>query len=151
MARDQTPATKKPTKARVAQSAAARAAASARKTAIKRTAVARNIPAQQAEGFMNFIRSQGVVGLAVGLVLGTQIKVLVDQLLASFVNPLLGIVLPGAGDLSQKKFVFDALGKTAIFAWGQFVYVLMSFLIVVAIIYYLVKALRLDKLEKKKD
>ena len=138
------PSTSKPTKARVAKSAAAKAAASAR----SRAASVRGVQARQTEGFMNFIRQQGVVGLAIGLVLGTQVKTLVDQLLASFVNPVLGIVLPGNGDLSQKQFVFDAWGKTAIFTWGQFAYVLLSFVIVAAIIYYIVKILKLDKLKK---
>ncbi len=143
--------TDKPTKARIAQSAAAKAAASARATALKQASAARSVPSREAEGFMNFIRSQGVIGLAVGLVLGTQIKTLVDQLLASFVNPLLGIFLPGEGDLSQKKFTLNTLGETAVFAWGQFAYVLMSFMIVAAIIYYIIKALKLDKLDYKKD
>ena len=106
-------------------------------------------PKSPLEGFMNFIREQGVVGLAVGLVLGTQVKVVVDTFIASFLNPILGIILPGSGDLSQKVFIFDAWGKRAEFAWGQFVYVLISFVAIAAIIYYIVKALRLDKLKKK--
>ncbi len=106
-------------------------------------------PATHVEGFMNFIREQGVVGLAVGLVLGTQIKVVVDTFIASFLNPIVGIILPGQGDLSQKIFVFDAWGKRAEFAWGQFVYVLISFVAVALIVYYVVKALRLDRLKKK--
>lgn len=130
------------------KSAAVRAAA-ARARAAERAALARQLPSQQAEGFMNFIRQQGVVGLAIGLVLGTQIKVLVDQFLASFVNPILGIVLPGKGDLTQKQFALHAWGERAEFAWGQFMYVLMSFIIVALIIYYIVKGLRLDKLHKK--
>jgi large conductance mechanosensitive channel len=101
------------------------------------------------EGFMEFIRQQGVIGLAVGLVLGTQIKVVVDTFIASFLNPILGIILPGSGDLSQKIFVLDVFDKRAEFAWGQFVYVLISFVAVAVIIYYIIKALRLDKLAKR--
>lgn len=134
---------------RAAKSAAAKAAGTARKNAYQKAAAAQKIQARELEGFMNFIRSQGVVGLAVGLVLGTQIKTLVDQLLASFVNPFIGLVLPGAGDLSQKKFSLSVGDETAVFAWGQFAYILMSFIIVAAIVYYLVKALKLDKLDKK--
>lgn len=136
-------------KTRAAKAAGAKAAATVRNKTQQKVIAAKDAPRRHATGFMEFIRTQGVVGLAVGLVLGTQIKVLVDQLLASFVNPLLGLFLPGEGDLSQKKFAFDALGETAVFAWGQFAYVLMSFLIVAAIIYYLVKGLKLDRLDKK--
>ena len=131
---------------RAAKSAAAKAAATARRRARKTAETTR------LGGFMNFFREQGVVGLAVGLVIGTQVKVVVDQLIASFVNPVLGLVLPGQGDLSQKKFTLtiSSIEKTAIFAWGQFVYVLISFLTVAAIIYYIIKALKLDKVDKPK-
>jgi large conductance mechanosensitive channel protein len=118
------------------------------KAKVVKTKVA-NKPKQEAAGFMNFVRQQGVVGLAVGLVLGTQIKALVDQLIASFINPVLGLVLPGQGSLSQKVFVWDVLGKRAEFSYGAFIYVLISFLTVAFIIYYIVKALRLDKLQKQ--
>lgn len=100
-------------------------------------------------GFTEFIRQQGVVGLAVGLVLGTQIKLVVDTFIASFLNPILGIILPGSGDLSQKTFALDVGDQQAVFAWGQFVYVLISFVAVAVIIYYIVKSLRLDKLAKR--
>ena len=136
---------------RAAKAAAAKAAATARKRAYK--TVKRTTKTTRLDGFMTFIREQGVVGLAIGIVIGTQVKILVDQLIASFVNPILGLVLPGQGDLSQKKFTLtiSEWGKTAIFSWGQFVYVLISFLTVAAIIYYIIRALKLDKLDKKKD
>lgn len=108
-------------------------------------------PKKEAGGFMEFIRQYSVIGLAVGLVLGTQIKALVDQLIASFINPILGLVLPGKGDLSEKVFAWTvpALDKEAVFSYGAFIYVLLSFLTVAVIIYYLIKAFRLDKLAKK--
>lgn len=102
-------------------------------------------------GFMAFVREQGVVGLAVGLVLGTQVKTLVDQLVASFINPLLGLVLPGGGNLADKTFSFTFHGKTADFGYGAFIAVLISFMTVAAIIYFIVKGLKLDKLDKKKE
>lgn len=128
---------------RAAKSAAAKAAATARNRALERTQ----------RGFFEFIREQGVVGLAIGIVMGTQVKMVVDQLIASFINPLIGLLLPGQGDLSQKKFhlTLSDPNKTAVFAWGQFVYVLISFLAVAAIIYYIVKGFKLDKIDKKKD
>jgi large conductance mechanosensitive channel len=98
------------------------------------------------QGFVDFVREQGVVGLAVGLVLGTQIKTLVDQLVISFVNPLVGLLLPGGGSLQEKAFGIN----DQTFKWGAFVSQLISFLIVAAIIYFVVKGLKLDKLDKKK-
>lgn len=101
-------------------------------------------------GFMTFVREQGVVGLAVGLVLGTQVKTLVDQLVASFLNPLIGLMLPGEGSLAQKTFSLSLFGKTADFGYGAFIAVLISFLSVAAVIYFIVKGLKLDKIDKKK-
>ncbi len=108
-------------------------------------------PKQQLHGFMNFIREQGVVGLAVGLVLGVQVKAVVDSLIASFINPLLGILLPGTGDLNKKVFTISLGDKQAIFTYGAFLSVLLSFIVVAAVIYYVVKALKLDKLDKQKS
>jgi large conductance mechanosensitive channel len=99
------------------------------------------------QGFVDFVREQGVIGLAVGLVLGTQIKTLVDQLVASFVNPFVGLLLPGGGSLPEKAFHIS----DQTFKWGAFVSQLISFLIVAAIIYFAVKGLKLDKLDKKKE
>lgn len=121
-----------------------------RKAATKVVKQAKVAPGEHAEGFMNFIREQGVVGLAVGLVLGVQIKAVVDSLIASFINPILGLVLPGSGDLNKKTFTIVLGDKTAIFAYGAFLSVLLSFIVVALVVYFLIKGLRLDKLDKKK-
>lgn len=102
------------------------------------------------QGFVDFVREQGVVGLAVGLVLGTQAKVLIDQIVASFINPLLGLLLPGGGSLVDKTFSLSMRGKTQDFTWGAFVSQLISFLAVAFLVYMIVHRLKLDKLDKKK-
>ena len=107
---------------------------------------------KQVTGFTDFLREQGIVGLAVGLVLGIQVKAVVDQFMASFVTPLLGILLPGnEGSFAAKSFILTIGGKSQKFVWGSFVISLLTLLIVAAIIYYAYKLLRLDKLAKKKD
>lgn len=136
---------------RNAKAAGAKAAATVRAKA--RNATTKTGQATRLDGFMAFFRQQGVIGLAIGLVIGTQVKLVVDQLIASFVNPILGLILPGQGDLSQKKFTLtiSELGKTAIFSWGQFAYVLISFISVAVIIYYIIHGLKLDRIDKKKE
>lgn len=134
---------------RAAKSAAAKAAATARGNALREAALGSR-PGRHVGGFMDFVREQGVVGLAVGLVLGTQIKALVDQIVASFINPLLGLILPGKGTLAEKTFSLSWGTKTEDFGYGAFLSVLISFLAVAAIIYLVVKGLKLDKLDKKK-
>lgn len=106
---------------------------------------------KQFGGFMSFLREQSVVGLAIGLVLGTQAKVLVDQMIASFINPIVGLLLPGQGTLKDKVFTIHWSGKSAVFGWGAFVLSLLTFVIVAAVVYYVFKGLKLDKLDKKKE
>ena len=102
-------------------------------------------------GFIDFLREQSVVGLAIGLVIGTQTKALADQLIASFINPLIGLVLPGRGALDQKVFVLHLNDKSADFAWGSFVAVSLSFITTATVVYVVFKMLKLDKLTKKKE
>ncbi len=105
---------------------------------------------QEFGGFVEFIRTQGVVGLAIGFVIGTQAKVLVDQFTRSFISPFL--IFIGSGDeLNVKQFTLTINGKTANFAWGSFLFIFINFVITAALIYLAYRWLRLDKLEKKKD
>lgn len=143
-------------KTRAAKAAAAKAAATARKKAkekaVARAAAVKNVkPKDQLAGFMGFIREQGVVGLAIGLVLGIQVKAVVDQIVASFLNPTLGLVLPGSGSLAEKTFTLTVGGKEAVFLYGAFISVMISFITVAALIYYGVKLLKLDRLDKQKS
>lgn len=106
---------------------------------------------KQIHGFVEFLREQSVVGLAIGLVLGTQAKVLVDQLIASFINPLVGLLLPGQGTLKDKVFILHLNDKSAAFGWGAFVLSVLTFVVVAAVVYFVFRGLKLDKLDKKKE
>ncbi|HEU4914778.1 MAG TPA: MscL family protein [Candidatus Saccharimonadales bacterium] len=139
--------TKKLTATERAESAEVRAAR-AEARLLRITQKQESIVTKQVRGFVDFLREQSVVGLAIGLVLGTQAKVLVDQLVLSFMNPLIGLLLPGEGTLKQKTFELTLNGKTAQFGWGAFVNSFISFIIVAAVVYYVFKGLRLDKLDK---
>lgn len=124
------------------------------KTKVKTTTI-RSVQAVKARnprvGFIEFLREQSVVGLAIGLIIGAQTKALSDQLIASFINPLIGLVLPGKGALDQKVFVMQLEEKTATFAWGSFLAVLLSFLTTAAVVYFVFKFLKLDRLTKRKQ
>lgn len=98
-------------------------------------------------GFIDFIRKQGVVGLAVGFILGASISKIVSSLVQDIIQPILGIILGGAGGLNAASFPF--FGATV--KYGSFVAALIDFLIIAAVVYYGVKALRLDKLDAKKE
>jgi len=103
------------------------------------------------EGFVDFIRTQGIVGLAIGFVMGIQAKALVDQFTSSFINPLLGLLFNSSQPLSDKTIYIQINSRSATFGWGAFVYAVINFLIIAAVIYFTFKWLRLDKLDKKKS
>lgn len=133
---------------RKAKAAAAKAAATARGRALRDKA-AKTGAGKGLAGFVEFFREQGIVGLAIGFIVGAQARILVDQFTNSFVNPLLGLVV-GTGDgLSNQVFSLTFGDKTAEFAWGAFVYSFIQFLTVIAIIYVFFRVFRLDKLDKK--
>lgn len=97
------------------------------------------------KGFLNFVRKQGVVGLAIGFVLGGSIQKVVSALVTDIINPVVGILIGRAGDL--KSFVFR-VGPINIM-WGDFVSVLIDFLIIALVVYLGFKMLGLEKLDKK--
>lgn len=104
-------------------------------------------------GFMEFIREQGVVGLAVGLTLGTAVTIFVKSIVDNIVNPLIGLLLPGSSDLNDKFVCLDTVqgACTNKLSWGAVLSSLISFLTIAAIVYFVVHGLRLDKLDKKKE
>lgn len=99
-------------------------------------------------GFMAFLRDYAVVGLAVGFIIGLQAQNLVKQLVASFIDPAFNLLFGQA--LSQRTFTMEWHDRTSDFPWGAFVYVLLNFLFVIAVIYAIVKILKLDRLDKPK-
>ena len=105
------------------------------------------------QGFLDFIREQGVVGVGVGLILGLGAKTLIDSFVANFVNPILGIIL-GGSTLAAKHLCIQSTPAgvcTSKIGYGQFLNDLISFIIIAVIVYFVVKALKLEKLYKKKD
>ena len=106
-------------------------------------------------GFIDFLKKQNVVGLAVGLVLGSAAKGVVDSLVADIFNPLLGFLMGGGTDLSDKLICLHAVAgvcKTKL-AWGHFLTVLIQFVLVAAVVYFVINRtieLFSDSKEKKK-
>jgi large conductance mechanosensitive channel len=98
------------------------------------------------KGFMNFVREQGVVGLAVGIILGGAVSKLVASLVNDLINPVLGLILGSAGNLSDAVLT---LGPVSL-KWGSFTSSVIDFLVIALVVYYGVSALGLDKLDKKK-
>ena len=99
------------------------------------------------KGFINFIREQGVVGLAVGFILGSAVSKVVTALVTDLINPFVGLALGAVGNLKEASWKIG----TAKVMWGDFVSVAIDFVIIAAVVYFGVKGLKLDKLDKKKE
>lgn len=98
------------------------------------------------KGFIDFIREQGVVGLAVGFILGGAVSKVVTAIVTDLINPLLGLALGAVGGLKNASFQI----ASARIMYGDFIGVTIDFIVVALVVYFGVKSLNLDKLDKKK-
>ncbi|MFZ2664355.1 MAG: MscL family protein [Patescibacteria group bacterium] len=97
--------------------------------------------------FIKFIREQGVVGLAVGFILGGAISGVVSSIVKDLINPLLGLILGLAGGLQTSVL---KIGSAELMI-GNFISTLIDFILIALVVYFGVKILKLEKLDKKKD
>ncbi|HMT19077.1 MAG TPA: MscL family protein [Candidatus Saccharibacteria bacterium] len=99
--------------------------------------------------FMNFVREQGVVGVAVGIAVGLQAASLVSTLVDQFINPLVGILLQGT-DLTGIKSNVEVGDSSVVFGWGMILQALITFLATAFVVYFIVEKTGLTKADKKK-
>ena len=95
----------------------------------------------QVTGFLDFIRERGVMGLAIGFIMGGAVSKVTTSLSTDVVNPALAIVFGSTeriGDLM--------VGSIAI---GKFIAAVIDFFVLAIVVYALFKMLGLDKLDKK--
>ncbi|MDO5343473.1 MAG: MscL family protein [Candidatus Saccharibacteria bacterium] len=106
---------------------------------------------QHGGGFMEFIRTQGVVGLAVGLAIGTAAGDTVKKLVAAFIDPLVQLIIGSQEGLQAASFTVEVAGRKGEFLYGAFISSLITLLAVAFVVYAIIHFLKLDKLDKKKD
>ena len=102
-------------------------------------------------GFVNFIREQGVVGLAVGLAIGTAAGDTVKKLVTAFIDPLVQLIVGSQQGLQSASFTVEIAGRKGEFLYGAFVSSLITLIAVAFVVYAIIHFLKLDKLDKKKD
>jgi len=123
---------------------------------VKRASVAPNVITKKSKsqlgGFIGFVREQGVVGMAVGLAIGAAAGATVKQIVDGFINPIVGFILGGT-DLSG--VVWNTGLKNGdvelTFGWGAILSSVITLLATAFVIYYVIHAAKLDKLDKKKE
>lgn len=103
------------------------------------------------KGFVNFIRQQGVIGLAIGLAIGAAAGDTVKKLVEGFINPVVQFIVGSQDALNSASWTFEAFNRSATFLWGPFVSSAITLAATAFVIYMIVHVAKLDKLDKKKS
>lgn len=99
------------------------------------------------KGFVDFIRERGVVGFAVGFIVGGAVTQVIAAFVTDIINPLIGLLLSRTKSLESMSL---KIANVKIL-WGHFLSVSLNFLILAAVVYFIVKGLGLEKIDKKKN
>ena len=92
--------------------------------------------------FMDFLQTFGVIGLAIGFIIGVASGGLVSALVKDIINPLIGLFLPG--DLSTLSYSTNATlsGKQVTFYYGDFISSIINFLMIALVVFIAYKQLK---------
>lgn len=106
-----------------------------------------------AKGFVDFLRTQGVAGLAVGLVLGSAVTVLARSLIDNIILPPVGLLLGSSDGLKGLSWTIGTVngGDPAVIYYGTFLNDLINFVIIALVVFLVFNLLGLSKIDKKKD
>lgn len=88
--------------------------------------------------FRKFILRGNVVDLAVAVVIGAAFNAVVQGLVKDLITPLIQGVTGGKTQAVQGILHVDVINRHFIFNWGDFVSAIISFLIIAAVIFFLV-------------
>lgn len=88
-------------------------------------------PKKTVSEFVQFIREQGVVGLAVGFLIGGAVSKLVTAFVTDIITPIIGLAFGAIGNLREASI---HIGQATI-AWGDFVSSGVDFLVIAGVVY----------------
>lgn len=106
---------------------------------------------KHAYGFLEFIRTQGVIGLAVGLAIGAAAGDTVKKLVEAFINPLVQLLIGSKEGLEASTWTLEINGRTGDFKWGSFVSSAITLIATALVIYIIIHFAKLDRLDKSKE
>jgi large conductance mechanosensitive channel len=95
----------------------------------------------QLQSFIDFIRTQGVVGLAIGFILGGSVSKVVAALVTDIIQPIISLIFGSPDGLATLH-----LGPVML---GHFIVTIIDFLIIAAIVFFVFKGLKIEGLDKK--
>lgn len=101
--------------------------------------------------FVHFLKTFGIIGLAIAFVIGAAASKLVTALVTDIINPIVGLALP-SGDLRtlQYSVTNQITGVTSDFKYGDLIANVIDFLIIAVIVFVLYKQLSRFKLVEDK-
>jgi large conductance mechanosensitive channel len=105
------------------------------------------------QGFIDFVREQGVIGLGVGFVVGTAASTLVKSMVTNIFNPLIGLAVGDKQNLAQRTICLQHGAKSCInsLSYGLVLSDLITFVLILFIVYFLIRGMKLEKIDKKKE
>ena len=100
--------------------------------------------------FKEFATKGNVVDLAVGVIIGGAFGKIIDSAVKDLIMPLINLALGGNVDFSNKYLVLsgtvpagaalvEAQKVANVFAWGNFVTILISFIILALVIFMMIR------------
>jgi large conductance mechanosensitive channel len=95
--------------------------------------------------FMEFLKTFGVIGLAIAFIIGQAASTLITAFVNDIINPFVGLLLP-SGDLKTMSL---SVGGSK-FLYGDLISSLINFLIIAAVVFVAYKQLARVGLEVKK-
>lgn len=117
----------------------------------QRASTVRDASKGQLTGFVEFIRTQGVIGLAVGLAIGAAAGDTVKKLVEGFINPVVQFIVGSQDALASAEWSMQLFGRQADFKWGAFVSSLITLVATAFVIYLIIHFAKLDRIDKKKQ
>lgn len=99
--------------------------------------------------FITFIREKGVLGLAVGIIMGGAVTKLVTSIVENLINPLIGAVTGSTGNLNALEYTVPL--TSIVFKYGAFISSLIDFMAVLAVVYFVFVKSPINKIDKKAD
>lgn len=103
-----------------------------------------------AQEFFDFLKTFGIIGLALAFVIGQAASGLVTSLVDDIVNPLIGLFLPAGSLDALSAKVTNISGGITEFKYGHLISSMIDFLIIALVVFIAYKQLSRFKLVEDK-
>jgi large conductance mechanosensitive channel len=99
-------------------------------------------PKSLMQQFMEFLKTFGIIGLAIAFVIGAASSKLITAFVNDLVNPLVGLALP-SGSLKELSYSVtnSVTGVTSTFAYGDLIANIIDFVIIAFLVFLMYKIL----------